>query len=140
MNNAEQFEELDTDQNGLINFDEFITMFTDNTNQSDFGHWKTFFDLANKEENGFLTLNEFERVMTNIGELKDNSDKSLFTVYFNLIDDDNNGKIGIKQLARFMKCINTELTEEELKKALTEMDGDVDGKVNLEEMLKFLTE
>ncbi|ELP84411.1 caltractin, putative [Entamoeba invadens IP1] len=138
MSLAEEFEELDTDHNGLINYNEFLNAFKDNKDEKvDNQHLKMVFDMANIEENGFLTSNEFVHVMTNLDEVEDKSDRSLYTLLFHLIDDDNSGTLEINELARFMRVLKTELNEEELKTALSAMDSDSDGKVDLEDTLKF---
>ncbi|ELP83663.1 hypothetical protein EIN_467270 [Entamoeba invadens IP1] len=124
MSLAEEFEELDTDHNGLINYNEFLNAFKDNKDEKvDDEHLKMVFDMANIEVKGFLTSNEFFRVMTNLDEVEEKSDRS--------------GTLEINELARFMRVLKTELNEEELKTALAAMDSDGDGKVDLEDTLKF---
>ncbi|ELP94390.1 calcium-binding protein, putative [Entamoeba invadens IP1] len=137
MDYTQQFAELDTDHNGLINYDDFLNVFkegSDNNNK----HFKIMFDIADIEENGSLNVNEFVRLMTTIKGIDNDSDRSVYSAIFHLLDEDNSGNLELNELVRFMKAVKVEIGEEELKNAMGDMDADKDGKVGCEDLLKYL--
>ncbi|NXK83047.1 CETN2 protein, partial [Amazona guildingii] len=57
---------------------------------------------------------------------------------FKLFDDDETGKISLKNLKRVARELGENLTDEELQEMIDEVDGDGDGQVNEQEFLSFM--
>ena len=57
---------------------------------------------------------------------------------FHFFDDDETGKITLKDLKRVAKELGERYSEEELQAMIDEADGDKDGGVNLEEFLSVM--
>ncbi|ABN68484.1 spindle pole body calcium-binding protein component [Scheffersomyces stipitis CBS 6054] len=59
---------------------------------------------------------------------------------FKLFDDDNTGKISLRNLRRVAKELGENLTDDELRAMIDEFDLDEDGEINEEEFIKICTE
>lgn len=59
---------------------------------------------------------------------------------FKLFDDDNTGKISIKNLRRVAKELGEEIDDDELQAMIDEFDLDADGEINEQEFLAIMTE
>ena len=57
---------------------------------------------------------------------------------FRLFDDDETGKISLKNLRRVAKEIGEVMTEEELQEMIEEADLDGDGEIDSEEFLRIM--
>ena len=57
---------------------------------------------------------------------------------FRLFDDDNTGKISIKNLKRVAKELGERMTDEELQGMIEMADKDGDGEVNADEFMKIM--
>nr|WAW84821.1 centrin 3 [Halisarca dujardinii] len=58
---------------------------------------------------------------------------------FKLFDDDNTGKIGIRNLRRVARELGENMSEEELRAMIDEFDLDNDGEINQDEFLAIMT-
>ncbi|SCU95768.1 LAMI_0F03708g1_1 [Lachancea mirantina] len=59
---------------------------------------------------------------------------------FKLFDDDNTGKISLKNLRRVAKELGENLTDEELRAMIDEFDLDNDGEINEREFIAICTD
>lgn len=59
---------------------------------------------------------------------------------FRLFDDDNTGKISLRNLRRVAKELGENLTDEELRAMIDEFDLDNDGEINEEEFIAICTD
>lgn len=59
---------------------------------------------------------------------------------FALFDDDNTGKISLRNLRRVAKELGENLTDEELRAMIDEFDLDNDGEINEEEFIAICTD
>ena len=57
---------------------------------------------------------------------------------FRLFDDDETGKISLKNLKRVAKELGENMTDEELAEMIEEADRDGDGEINEEEFLRIM--
>ena len=59
---------------------------------------------------------------------------------FALFDDDNTGKISLRNLKRVAKELGENLEEEELQAMIEEFDLDQDGEINEQEFMAIMTD
>ncbi|CDK24748.1 unnamed protein product [Kuraishia capsulata CBS 1993] len=59
---------------------------------------------------------------------------------FKLFDDDNTGKISLRNLRRVAKELGENLSDDELRAMIDEFDLDEDGEINEEEFINICTE
>jgi len=91
---------------------------------------------VDRDGSGTIDFNEFLQMMTaKMGE-RDSREEILKA--FRLFDDDETGKISLKNLRRVAKEIGENMTDEELQEMIDEADLDKDGEVNEEEFLKIM--
>ena len=57
---------------------------------------------------------------------------------FKLFDDDNTGKISLKNLRRVARELGEVMTDEELQEMIDEADRDGDGEINEEEFIRIM--
>ena len=57
---------------------------------------------------------------------------------FRLFDDDESGKISLRNLKRVAKELGETMTDEELAEMIEEADRDGDGEINEEEFLRIM--
>ena len=58
---------------------------------------------------------------------------------FNLFDDDNTGKITLKNLKRVARELGETMTDDELLEMIERADKDKDGEINFEEFYEIMT-
>lgn len=59
---------------------------------------------------------------------------------FQLFDDDNTGKISVRNLKRVAKELGEDIDEEELQAMIDEFDLDNDGEINEQEFISIMTD
>ncbi|MCJ8742376.1 hypothetical protein PDJAM_G00081340 [Pangasius djambal] len=59
---------------------------------------------------------------------------------FKLFDDDDSGKISLKNLRRVARELGEDMSDEELRAMIDEFDTDGDGEISQEEFLSIMTE
>lgn len=59
---------------------------------------------------------------------------------FKLFDDDNTGKISLRNLRRVAKDLGENLTDDELRAMIDEFDLDEDGEINEQEFINICTD
>ena len=57
---------------------------------------------------------------------------------FKLFDDDNTGKISLKNLKRVARELGETMSEEELQEMIDEADRDGDGEISEEEFIRIM--
>merc|ERR1712124_13939 len=85
---------------------------------------------------GEMDYDDFERMMEQKIINKDQKDDLMKA--FSLIDDDQTGKISLKNLKRVAKELGETMSEEELMEVITESDKDGDGELSMEEFLAVM--
>lgn len=110
--------EVDREGRGVIEFQDFLDLMTVKMVISSL---KSSFLLTN------LIFNQAER---------DPRDEILKA--FRLFDDDNTGKISLKNLKRVARELGEAMTEEELQEMIDEADRDGDGEICEEEFVRIM--
>merc|ERR1712100_84415 len=85
---------------------------------------------------GEMDYDDFERMMEQKIINKDQKDDLMKA--FSLIDDDQTGKISLKNLKRVAKELGETMTEEDLVEVIAESDQDGDGELSVEEFLAVM--
>merc|ERR1712193_507297 len=85
---------------------------------------------------GEMDYDDFERMMSR--KILDKDQKDDLLKAFGLFDDDQTGKISLKNLKRIAKDLGETMSEEELMEVITESDKDGDGELSMEEFLAVM--
>lgn len=90
-----------------------------------------------RESTGKITFDDFNEVMTD-WMLDRDPQEEVFKA-FRLFDDDDSGKISLRNLRRVARELGENMTDEELRAMIDEFDKDGDGEINEEEFLAIMT-
>merc|ERR1711861_122345 len=85
---------------------------------------------------GEMDYDDFERMMEQ--KILNKDPKDDLRRAFGLIDDDQTGKISLKNLKRVAKELGETMTEEELMEVIAESDKDGDGELSVDEFLAVM--
>jgi len=90
-----------------------------------------------RDATGKISFEDFNEVMTDWMLDRD----PLQEIYkaFRLFDDDDSGKISLRNLRRVARELGENMTDEELRAMIDEFDKDGDGEINEEEFLAIMT-
>ncbi|KAJ6669777.1 hypothetical protein lerEdw1_000326 [Lerista edwardsae] len=86
---------------------------------------------------GKITFDDFNEVVTDWILERDPHQEILKA--FKLFDDDDSGKISLRNLRRVARELGENMTEEELRAMIEEFDKDGDGEINQEEFIAIMT-
>jgi len=89
-----------------------------------------------KDGSGTIDFNEFLEMMT--AKMSERDSKEEILKAFRLFDDDETGKISLKNLRRVAKEIGENMTDEELQEMIEEADRDGDGEIDQDEFLRIM--
>lgn len=92
--------------------------------------------LSSCSGSGTIDFNEFLEMMTSKMSERDSREEILKA--FRLFDDDETGKITLKNLRRVAKEIGENMTDEELQEMIEEADLDGDNEIDQEEFLRIM--
>ena len=133
----EAFNLFDTDGSGTIDPKELKeamkTLGFEAKNQS---IYQMISDI-DKDGSGSIDFEEFLDMMT--AKISDTDSKEDIRKVFNLFDDDNTGKISLKNLKRVAKELGENMTDDELVEMIQRADKDKDGEINFEEFYDIMT-
>ncbi|XP_013415117.1 centrin-3 [Lingula anatina] len=90
-----------------------------------------------REGTGKITFDDFNEVMTDM-MLERDPNEEVFKA-FKLFDDDDTGKISIRNLRRVARELGENMTDEELRAMIDEFDRDGDGEINEDEFQAIMT-
>ncbi|XP_064799116.1 centrin-3-like [Oncorhynchus masou masou] len=91
----------------------------------------------NREGNGKITFDDFNEVVTERMLQRDPKEEILKA--FKLFDDDDSGRISMRNLRRVARELGESITDEELRSMIDEFDTDGDGEINQEEFVSIMT-
>uniref|UniRef100_A0A8C5LXJ3 Centrin 3 n=1 Tax=Leptobrachium leishanense TaxID=445787 RepID=A0A8C5LXJ3_9ANUR len=89
------------------------------------------------ETTGKITFDDFNEVVTDLIIDRDPQEEMLKA--FKLFDDDDSGKISLRNLRRVARELGENMTDEELRAMIEEFDRDGDGEINQEEFISIMT-
>eukprot|EP01015_Nassula_variabilis_P018245 TRINITY_DN2963_c0_g2_i5.p2 TRINITY_DN2963_c0_g2~~TRINITY_DN2963_c0_g2_i5.p2 ORF type:complete len:164 (+),score=59.13 TRINITY_DN2963_c0_g2_i5:66-557(+) len=89
-----------------------------------------------RDDSGRIEYDDFLEIMTKKYAERDPSEEILKA--FKLFDDDNTGKITLKNLRKIARDLGENLSDDELKAMIDEFDKDQDGSINEDEFLNIM--
>ena len=90
-----------------------------------------------RENTGKITFDDFNEVVTDMMLARDPAEEMLKA--FKLFDDDDSGRIHLRNLRRVARELGENLSDEELRAMIDEFDKDGDGEINESEFISILT-
>jgi len=134
----EAFELFDTDKDGAVDYHELkVAMRALGFDLKKAEVLKTLRD-HDKTGHGLLEYDDFVKIMTERILARDPMEE--IRRAFQLFDDDNTGKITIRNLRRVAKEIGDRLEDDELQAMIDEFDLDQDGEINEQEFFAIMTD
>ncbi|KAF8481616.1 EF-hand [Russula ochroleuca] len=134
----EAFELFDTDKDGAVDYHELkVAMRALGFDLKKAEVLKTLRD-HDKTGHGLLEYDDFVKIMTERILARDPMEE--IRRAFQLFDDDNTGKISIRNLRRVAKEIGDRLEDDELQAMIDEFDLDQDGEINEQEFFAIMTD
>ncbi|EGR33088.1 hypothetical protein IMG5_062100 [Ichthyophthirius multifiliis] len=89
-----------------------------------------------RDETGHIQYADFVEIMTQRYNDRDPTEEILKA--FKLFDEDNSGKISLRNLKRVARELGETLTDDELQAMIDEFDRDQDGQISQEEFLAIM--
>ena len=90
-----------------------------------------------KDGSGSIDFDTFLDMMT--AKMSDKDSREDIMKVFNLFDDDQSGKISLRNLKRVAKELGETMTDAELLEMIERADNDQDGEINFEEFYAIMT-
>ena len=91
---------------------------------------------VNTSAAGDIDFQEFLEMMT--GKMGEKDSREDIEKVFKLFDDDNTGKISLRNLRRVAQELGENIDDEELQDMISQADRDGDGEVNLDEFYRIM--
>jgi len=91
-----------------------------------------------KNGKGLIEYDDFYKIM--VERILERDPMEEMKKAFHLFDEDNTGKISLKNLKKIAKEIGENLDDEELQAMIDEFDLDQDGEINEQEFYSIMTE
>ena len=132
----EAFDLFDTDKSGIIDYHELrvaMRALGFDVKKQEIKKIQSEYD---RDEIGGIKYIDFLEIMTK-KILDRDPDEEIFKA-FQLFDDDQTGKISIKNLRRVARELGESLNDDELQAMIDEFDKDEDGEINLEEFSNIM--
>ena len=132
----EAFDLFDTDKTGTIDYHELKVAMRalgfDVKKQEVLGLMKEY----DREGNGAIEYIDFLDIMTHKIQERDPVEEILKA--FKLFDEDNSGRISLRNLRRVARELGENLSDDELQAMIDEFDKDGDGEINENEFLGIM--
>jgi len=133
----EAFELFDSDKDQMINYHELkvaMRALGFDVKKADVLKVLQEYD---REEVGKITFEDYNECMTEWILNRDPQEEMMKS--FKLFDDDETGKISVRNLRRVAREIGENVTEDELRSMIDEFDYNGDGEIDLEEFVTIMT-
>ncbi|XP_074656737.1 centrin-3-like [Tubulanus polymorphus] len=133
----EAFELFDTDKDKAIDYHELkVAMRALGFDVKKADVLKVMKDY-DRENTGRIHFDDFNEFMTDMMLERDPQEEILKA--FRLFDDDDSGKISIRNLRRVARDLGENMTDDELRAMIDEFDKDGDGEINEGEFVSIMT-
>lgn len=90
-----------------------------------------------RDETGKISYDDYNDVMTDMIIERDPQEE--LTKAFKLFDDDDSGKISLRNLRRVARELGENMTDDELRAMIDEFDTDGDGEISLDDFVAIMT-
>eukprot|EP00128_Syssomonas_multiformis_P011780 Colp12_sorted_trinity150504_noHs@33310 len=134
----EAFELFDSDKDGAIDYHELkvaMRALGFDLKKADVLKLLKEYDRDGSER---MLFDDFSEIMT--AKILSRNPVDEIKNAFQLFDDDNSGKINLRNLRRVARDIGEIMTDEELQAMIDEFDKDGDGEISMEEFLAIMTD
>ncbi|KAK0162616.1 hypothetical protein PV327_006381 [Microctonus hyperodae] len=132
----EAFDLFDTDGTGVISTNELKVALRALGFEPKKDELKKIISDIDPNKTGKISFEEFLNLMTTKMREKDSKEEVLKA--FRLFDDDDTGKITLKNLKRVAKELGENMTDEELQEMIDEADNDGDGEISEAEFMRIM--
>ncbi|CED82506.1 ca2-binding ef-hand superfamily protein [Phaffia rhodozyma] len=132
----EAFDLFDTDKDGAVDYHELKVAMRALGFDFKKAEVLRILQEADRAGEGIMRFDAFEKTMTALLLARD--PKEEIHRAFKLFDDDNTGKISIRNLRRVAKELGEGLDEDELQAMIEEFDLDQDGEISLQEFMAIM--
>lgn len=134
----EAFELFDTDKDGCVDYHELkVAMRALGFDMKKAEVLKILRD-HDKTGHGLMDFEDFAKIMSERILARDPMEE--IRRAFQLFDDDNTGKISLRNLRRVAKEVGDRLEDDELQAMIDEFDLDQDGEINEQEFFAIMTD
>ncbi|EAY17542.1 EF hand family protein [Trichomonas vaginalis G3] len=130
----ELFDKYDDDKNGGLDINEFKNFLTEAGEEFDDEDLNELYAVFDHDHNGLLAFDEF---VDYVGCIESGDERRLIEYRFKSIDTDDNGVLDASELQQFQKLCGNIITLEQAEELLKEIDCNGDGKVTLEDYIKY---
>lgn len=129
-----EFDSIDADHNGELDREELEKFMKKNNFEVEFVNIAiTLFD---EDKNGRISFDEFVKFTQALSKL-DKDPLLLQKMLFATLDQDNSGYLDEKEIFKFFKHFSSEqITEEDVKNIMENLDTNGDGKLSFDEIMK----
>jgi|UniRef100_A0A7S4D3C0 centrin-3 len=133
----EAFELFDTDKNGQVDAHEMKVAMRALGFDVRKEEVLRLMEDVDREGTGHIGLQDFTDIMSD--KIADRDPRDEMIKAFQLFDDDNSGKISLKNLRRVARELGETMNDEELQAMIDEFDKDQDGEINEDEFIAIMT-
>ncbi|EGR28658.1 hypothetical protein IMG5_170800 [Ichthyophthirius multifiliis] len=132
----EAFDLFDTDGTGYIDAKELKVAMRALGFEPKKEEIKKMINEVDREGRGVIEFQDFLDLMTI--KMADRDPREEILKAFRLFDDDQTGRISLKNLKRVARELGEAMTEEELQEMIDEADRDGDGEISEEEFIRIM--
>jgi len=132
----EAFDLFDTERSGTIDYHELKVAMRALGFDAKKQDLLKYIEQYDREDTGRINFQDFNEILSQ-QMLDRDPDEEIFKA-FSLFDDDNTGKITLKNLRRVARELGESLTDDELQAMIDEFDKDEDGEINEEEFANIM--
>merc|ERR550525_1175769 len=132
----EAFDLFDTDRSGTIDYHELKVAMRALGFDAKKQELIKYVEQYDRDETGRINFQDFNEILSQ-QMLDRDPDEEIFKA-FSLFDDDNTGKISLKNLRRVARELGENLSDEEIQAMIDEFDKDEDGEINEEEFAAIM--
>lgn len=129
------FNDADTDGDGYLSYDEMSVMLKANGFKGTEKELKGFFEAADTSGDNLISLDEYLAVMGQVPESV--TKEAMMRRVFRSFDKDGNGVIDRNEFKAIFDEMGRDLSEDELKRSMTMIDTNADGRIDYEEFIAY---